>query len=132
MSDAVTRRRGDTEKSDSGVAADRLLIESKIKKLTSAAVIGNVNIMSKLAPREKTIIPMVDAAIKASQFAKSFATEGTEFTKEAYDLFKSEFISVISVFSVAENLPRIHKLKIVPSPKMADPNRAENSDIPNI
>ncbi len=50
---------------------DFLFDWSKIKNATSEAVIGNVKIISKLAPREKTSRPIEEAEISASQFANS-------------------------------------------------------------
>ena len=79
-----------------------------MKKLTSAAVIGKVRMMSKLAPWANAMIPIVEAAMSASQFA-------------------SELVAGCSLFVASRSmfLPRIHKLAIVASPKSADPNLAE-------
>ena len=63
-SDAETMGRGDAEISDS-----TSFFDCQIKKHTRAAVMGNVIMMSKLAPREKTRMPSVEAAIRARWLA---------------------------------------------------------------
>ncbi len=76
--------------------------------------------MSKLAPREKAIKPIDEAAINANQFAKSLAVLLSSF--ELWTLN----------FELWTDFPKTHKLKIVPKPNSVEPNRAANSDTPKI
>ncbi len=100
-----------------------------MKKATKLAVNGKVRIISKLAPREKTIKPIDEAAIKANQLAKSFFVKEMEFSEKVFLFLISPFFFVPSA---AKLLPKIQRLKTVKSPKTAEPNRAENSETPKI
>ncbi len=71
--------------------------------------------MSKLAPRAKASKPIDEAEISASQFANLLVVR----------------CSLFVVFSLETVFPKMYKLKIVPSPDIAEPNRAANSETPN-
>ena len=53
----------------------------KDEKRHHSAVIGKVKIMSKLAPHEKTMMPIDEATISASQFAKSILSASSAFLR---------------------------------------------------